>query len=94
MKGLWIPSDERKPAQIHGPHVDRILTALKRKDETGLSNAEIDSLLGTASQWLIFWEMRELLAAGLVKYEVQPFGEAGRYRLTEKGLRFAERLST
>jgi len=88
MKGTWlIPENDRKAAleRLKTPHVLRILDALKDKGEDGLSNPEVDSLLGTESQWLIFWDLRELMALGMVEYEVQLFGEAGKYRLTPAG---------
>jgi hypothetical protein len=89
MKGVWsLPEKDRKQAleKLKTPHILRVLTALKEKREAGLSNAEVDSLLGTASQWLIFWDLRELLALGVVDFDVQFFGEPGKYRLTEAGL--------
>jgi len=63
-----------------------MLTALKERKEKGLSNAEVDSLLRVSSQWLVFWDLRELLALNIVEFDVQFFGEPGRYRLTESGL--------
>lgn len=88
MKGTWLlPENDRKAAleKLKTPHILRILEALKAKGKDGLSNAEIDSLLGTESQWLIFWDLRELMALGVVEFDVQLFGEAGKYRLTPAG---------
>jgi len=85
MRGLWVATDNISLRKLKGPHITKIMTALKQKGNDGLSNAQIDATLNTASQWLIFWELRELIALGLVKYEVQPFGEPGKYILTEKG---------
>lgn len=86
MEGLWLATDDASLRRLKGPHIAKIMAALKAKGKDGLSNAEIDSTLNTASQWLTFWELRELIALGLVKYEVQPFGEPGKYVITEKGL--------
>jgi DNA-binding HxlR family transcriptional regulator len=97
MKGTWLwPENDRRKAleKLKTPHVMRMLTALKAKEKEGLSNAELDSLLGTSSQWLIFWELRELMALGLVEFDVHPFGEPGKYRLTEKGLSTLQEFET
>jgi hypothetical protein len=93
MKGFWLSADDDGPGSKKRPagrHIAGILSALKAKGKEGLSNAEIDSLLGTASQWLIFWEMRELVAQGIVRYDVHLFGEPSKYILTDKGLALVE----
>jgi hypothetical protein len=95
MKGTWSwPEKDRRGAleKLKTPHILAILTALKAKGKDGLSNAEIDSLLGTASQWLIFWELRELTALGIVEFDVQLFGEPGKYRLTEAGFSILQEI--
>jgi hypothetical protein len=95
MKGVWLwPETDRKNAleKLRTPHILRILKALKDKGRDGLSNAEIDSLLGTASQWLIFWDLRELTALGVIEFDVQLFGEAGKYRLTQDGLSILQEI--
>lgn len=86
VKGLWVATDDELPKRLKRPHIAKVLSALRAKGNDGLSNAEIDSLLSTASQWLIFWDLRELIALEIIRYEVHPFGEPGKYVLTEKGL--------
>jgi hypothetical protein len=88
MKGTWfLPEKDKRRAleRLETPHIMKIMTALKVKGDVGLSNAEIDSLLGTASQWLIFWDLRELTSLGIIEFHVHLFGEAGTYRLTLLG---------
>ena len=88
MRGVWTwPEKDRQKIlrSLDTPHIIAILTALNEKSESGLSNAEIDSLLGTASQWLIFWDLRELMSLEVVQYTPELFGEPGKYRLTELG---------
>lgn len=77
--------------KLKTPHILGILAALK-SNQSGLSNAEIDSILGTASQWLIFWDLRELMSLGMVEYEAELFGEPGKYRLTQFGLSVLEQI--
>ncbi len=82
-----LPKDGQRDelTKLMTPRVGRILKAL-RDTPTGLSNAEIDLLLETASQWVVFWELRELMALDIIEFEVQPFGEPGKYRLTQSGI--------
>ena len=95
MKGVWLwPEEDRKRAlgKLRTPHILKILTTLQDKGKEGLSNSEIDSLLGTASQWVIFWELRELMALGIVEFDVQFFGEPGKYHLTQEGLSILQEI--
>jgi hypothetical protein len=94
MRGVWSWSDKDRTdvlKKLKTPHILRILTALK-ETKGGLSNAEVDSLLRTASQWVIFWDLRELIALDIVKFDVQLFGEPGKYHLTDSGLSVIEEL--
>lgn len=78
---------------LRSPTMMKIMKALKAEGETGLSNAEIDTLLETSSQWLVFWDLRELLALGVVEFDTQLFGEPAKYRLTKLGLSVLEELT-
>jgi hypothetical protein len=94
MKGVWLSSKDGKRSELADlmtPRVVQILKALREKP-AGLSNAEIDSLLATASQWVMFWELRELMALDIIEFEVQPFGEPGKYKLTRSGASVANEL--
>lgn len=96
MRGVWSWPDgdkERVLEKLRSPSTMKIMTTLKERGEKGLSNAEVDSLLGASSQWLVFWDLRELLALDVVEFEVQLFGEPGKYRLTESGRSVLEELT-
>jgi hypothetical protein len=90
MKGLWVWSDSAKKQsvldEIRKSHLDRILSVLSKNQGRGLSNAEIDSTLGVWSHWTIHWKLTELLALGLIEYNVELFGEPGRYAITPLGV--------
>lgn len=94
MRGVWTWQEKEKQQimdKLKTPQMLGILTALKDK-ESGLSNAEIDSMLGTASQWLIFWDLRELMSLGMVEYRAELFGEPGKYHLTQLGLSILQQM--
>jgi hypothetical protein len=94
MRGAWTWQEKEKHQiidRLKTPRMLGILTALKG-NESGLSNAEIDSILGTASQWLIFWDLRELMSLGIVEYKVELFGEPGKYHLTQLGLSVLQQI--
>jgi hypothetical protein len=60
--------------------------------QEGLSNAQLDTLLANNSQWRTLLHMRELIALGFVEYQVQFFGDAGKYQLTGLGKTVVPRL--
>ncbi|MDA4122839.1 MAG: hypothetical protein OK456_06640 [Thaumarchaeota archaeon] len=95
MKGLWTARDiengrtsNTSAEEAHFVAVLKILEANKN----GLSNAEMDAALNNSSQWVAMWPIRELMAGGLVRYQVQLFGEPGKYTITESGLSFLHRI--
>jgi hypothetical protein len=97
MKGLWTWPAEPKEQE-------RILQGILREDELsiimlelanhseGLSNAQLDRLLANNSQWRTLWHTRELIALGFIEYQVQFFGDPGKYQLTELGKTIVPRL--
>jgi DNA-binding HxlR family transcriptional regulator len=97
MNGIWTWPSEPKEQ-------DRTLQRILREDELstivlelanhpeGLSNAQIDRLLANNSQWRTLWHLRELMALGFIEYQVQFFGDSGKYQLTELGKTIAPRL--
>jgi len=97
MKGIWTwPSEPAEQAKAilkvaREDELVSILTALTESPE-GLSNAELDKLLKNNSQWRTRIHLEELLATGLVQYNVQLFGNAGRYELTELGRSVMSRI--
>ncbi len=90
MKGMWTwPSEPKEQNKVISrilgeDELSAILLALAKNAE-GLSNAKLDRLLANNSQWRTLSHMRELVALGFVEYQVQFFGEAGRYKLTSLG---------
>ncbi len=90
MQGPWNWSDPARRRsvldEIRKTHLDRILSILAKNQGKGLSNAEIDSALRAFSLWTIRWQLTELIALRLVEYNVEPFGEPGRYTITPLGM--------
>ena len=90
MKGNWTwPSEPKEQDMVlrkiaQEDELVPILFALAKNPE-GLSNARIDKALSNNSQWRTLWHMRELIALGFVKYDVQFFGNPGEYTLTQLG---------
>ena len=68
-----------------------ILVTLASHPE-GLSNAQLDRLLANNSQWRTTVHMRELMALRFVQYNVQFFGDSGKYQLTDLGKTIVSRL--
>jgi predicted transcriptional regulator len=95
MKGLWtareIENGRTSKELGEEAHLVSILKILEAS-KNGLSNAEIDVALNNNSQWVAMWHIRELMAGGLVRYQVQLFGEPGKYTVTESGLAFLHRI--
>ena len=90
MKGIWAwpsdPHDREKTLRkiMQEDELTAILASLAKSPE-GLSNAQLDRLLSNNSQWRTLSHMKELMALGFVHYDVQFFGEAGKYKLTDVG---------
>ena len=97
MKGLWVwpsePNEQKKTVReiMEEDELVEILLALTKSPE-GLSNAQLDRLLGNNSQWRTLSHMRELMGLGFVLYHVQFFGDAGKYRLTDLGTTVVTRI--
>ena len=99
MKGLWTwPSD---PAEQ-----DKIIRKVKEEDELmtilvsltgnpeGLSNAQLDKLLQNNSQWRTLSHVKELIALGFIRYDVQFFGDPGKYKVTDLGKTVVSKIQT
>jgi len=90
MKGIWVwpsdPNDQEKTLRriMEEDELVTILAALAKSPE-GLSNAQLDRLLSNNSQWRTLSHMKELMALGFAQYNVQFFGDAGMYQLTDLG---------
>ena len=68
------------------------ILATLSKSPNGLSNAQLDRLLMNNSQWRTLAHMKELMALGFVTYNVQFFGEPGKYELTDLGKAATSRI--
>ncbi len=66
------------------PHLVPAMTTIAKSKE-GLSNSELDDVLGDNSNWMTVWVVRELSSLGFIEFKVDLFGEAARYKLTELG---------
>ena len=97
-EGIWVwPSDLKMQRRTlrkvsHAPHLMTLLEAIAKRSD-GLSNPEVSETLGNNSGWMIIWSIRQLLALGFIKYEVDLFGEASRYVITELGKQAAAIMS-
>jgi hypothetical protein len=96
MKGFWTwPSDPKDQEKVvekitQEDELMSIMTMLSKSPD-GLSNAQLDRLLANNSQWRTLTHMNELIALGFVQYNVQFFGDPGKYILTELGKTIASR---
>jgi len=90
MKGFWAwPSEPKEQDKLlrkmmQEDELVKILSALAKSPD-GMSNAQLDKLLVNNSQWRTLSHMKELIALGFVQYNVQFFGDPGKYALTELG---------
>src|SRR2546422_7656618 len=97
MQGIWFwPSDAKGQLKVlrkimASEPILAALTALSKSKE-GLSNAQLDSAMGSFSQWNTRWIIDQLLSLGFIEYRVEWFGDAGKYVLTELGKDILRRL--
>ena len=97
-KGLWVwGSDERTQRRMtkrvsQSKRLMAALVAIMKRTE-GLSNAELDDLTSNNSSWMTLSVMRELLSLGLVEYQVDLFGNPGRYTLTDLGRNIIQKIT-
>jgi hypothetical protein len=97
MKGIWTwpsePKEQDKTLRkiMQEDELSTILVMLASHPE-GLSNAQLDRLLANNSQWRTTVHMRELMALRFVQYNVQFFGDSGKYQLTDLGKTIVSRL--
>jgi len=88
--GLWVwPADPKAQRKVIrqvavDKHLVAAMTAIS-KGKQGLSNAELDDLIGDNSEWMTLWVIKQLTALGFIEYKVDLFGGPARYQLTELG---------
>ena len=89
-RGSWVwPSDPRGQRKVLRTLSDspQLLAALKgvARNNEGLTNSELDELLGDHSNWITLWSIRQLTALGFIEYRVDFFGGPAKYAVTDLG---------
>ena len=90
MKGIWVwPEDEKEQKKVikkvaESAPILTVLTLLS-KSKDGLSNAQIDTMMTSNSQWNTLWTLRQLLSLRFANYKLDLFGDPGKYQLTDLG---------
>lgn len=88
--GLWAwPADSKAQRKVvrkvaETKHLVPAMMAIS-KSKQGLSNAEVDDLIGDNSEWMTLWVIKQLTALGFIQFKVDLFGGPARYQLTELG---------
>ncbi|MDA4128487.1 MAG: hypothetical protein OK422_03365 [Thaumarchaeota archaeon] len=96
--GLWVwPTEPRNQARMlrkiaQNNHLVTALKAISASKE-GLSNAELDEVLGDNSEWLTLWVVRQLQALGFIDYKVDLFGGPSRYIITDLGKKVSAQIT-
>ncbi len=89
-QGVWVwPTNAKEQSKVikrvaNNPRLTGVLKAVA-KSKDGMSNPEVDEALGTNSDWVTIWTVRQLLALGFIDYKVDFFGEPSKYFITELG---------
>ncbi|HMD79333.1 MAG TPA: hypothetical protein VKF39_05040 [Nitrososphaerales archaeon] len=89
-KGLWIwPSDQNAQRMVLRKVAEskQLVSAMAAiaKSKEGLSNAELDDVIGDNSEWLTLNVVRQLTSLGFVEFKVDFFGGPAKYQLTDRG---------
>lgn len=89
-KGLWIwPSDQNAQRMVLRKVAEskQLVSAMAAiaKSKEGLSNAELDDVIGDNSEWLTLNAVRQLTSLGFVEFKVDFFGGPAKYQLTDRG---------
>ena len=88
--GLWVwPADPKAQRKVvrkvaETKHLVPAMTSIS-KSKQGLSNAELDDLIGDNSEWMTLWVVKQLTSLGFIEFKVDLFGGPARYQLTELG---------
>jgi len=89
-KGLWMwPSDQNAQSRVlrkvaEAKHLVPAMLAIAKSKE-GLSNAELDDVIGDNAEWLTLNVIRQLTSLGFIEFKVDYFGNPARYQLTDRG---------
>ena len=96
--GLWVwSSDPRAQREVlrkiaGDKHLVPAMMAIAKSKE-GLSNAELDDVIGDNSEWMTLWVIRQVTALGFIEMKVDLFGEPAMYRLAELGRNVLSRIT-
>ena len=88
--GLWVwPSDQNAQRRVlrkvaEEKHLVLAMAAIAKSKE-GLSNSELDDMIGDNSEWLTLNMVLQLTSLGFIEFKVDFFGNPARYLLTERG---------
>jgi hypothetical protein len=55
------------------------------KSKDGLSNSELDDVIGDNEQWMTLWVVKQLTSLGFIEFKVDLFGGPAKYQLTDRG---------
>ena len=89
-RGTWVwPSEPRAQRRVlrqvlANPHMIPALSAIA-KSKDGMSNAELDDVIGDNAEWMTLWVIRQLTSLGFIDLSVDFFGNPARYKLTDLG---------
>jgi hypothetical protein len=89
-RGIWIwPSGPRGQHAVlrkvaQNQHLMAALNPLAKSKE-GLSNAELDDVMGDSSEWITLWAINQLTSLGFIEVKVDFFGGPAKYQLTDLG---------
>lgn len=89
-RGTWVwPSEPRAQRRVlrqvlANPHMIPALSAIA-KSKDGMSNAELDDVIGDNAEWMTLWVVRQLTSLGFIDLSVDFFGNPARYKLTDLG---------
>lgn len=98
MKGVWVwPTSEKEQSKViwrvaNNPRLLAVLKAVA-KNKDGMSNPEVDEALGTNSDWVTIWTVRQLLALSFIDYRTDWFGGPSKYFITEVGKQVLGKIS-
>jgi hypothetical protein len=88
--GFWVwpadPKGQRKMLKqiAAAQHLVPAMAAIA-KSKVGLSNSELDDVIGDNSEWMTLWVVRQLTSLGFIEFKVDYFGSPAKYQTTELG---------
>ncbi len=96
VEGIWTWLDDPKGRRSVLKEISsnksmvKLLVALSSTN-VKLSPYEAEEMMGLP-HWASFWAIRQLQSLGLIKYEINVFGDFGYYSITDRGKEALELL--